>query len=113
MESRKTYNEKCLNILKFNDKFNKALIRHDNLTYFFDKTKKMINNHPEQRFGQILCNYILPNYQFDLDYADDKDNELMNIVFENYFNDPFFEESIDTYNRLKQIDESQFRNNII
>lgn len=41
---------------------------------------ELIELFPDQRFGQIICNYVLPEYRE---------------------RDPFFEESKDTYNRLK------------
>ena len=37
---------------------------------------------PDQRFGQILCNYVFPNYREE---------------------DPFFEESTTTLERLKKL----------
>ena len=37
---------------------------------------------PDQRFGQILCNYVFPNYREE---------------------DPFFEESTTTLERLKNL----------
>ena len=37
---------------------------------------------PDQRFGQILCNYVFPNYREE---------------------DPFFEESATTLERLKNL----------
>ena len=40
--------------------------------------KKLVYKYPEQRFGQILQNYILPK------------------------GDPFYEESVDTLNRLSR-----------
>lgn len=41
---------------------------------------ELIELFPDQRFGQIICNYVLPEYRE---------------------RDPFFEESKDTYTRLK------------
>lgn len=41
---------------------------------------ELIELFPDQRFGQIICNYVLPEYRE---------------------RDPFFEESKDTYDRLK------------
>lgn len=41
---------------------------------------ELIELFPHQRFGQIICNYVFPEYREK---------------------DPFFEESKGTYNRLK------------
>lgn len=41
----------------------------------------LVDQFPEQRFGQIICNYFLPEYREK---------------------DPFFEESVDTLNRLEE-----------
>lgn len=49
---------------------------------------KLICKYPQQRFGQLLCNYVFPDYSYT-------DNEIMKIIFGEY--DPFYEESIDTY----------------
>lgn len=38
-----------------------------------------VEKYPEQRFGQIICNYVFPNYRRV---------------------DPFFEESTETYKNL-------------
>lgn len=56
MKSRKEYNKEILTILEC-----------------------LIETMPEQRFGQIICNYIFPNYR-----------EV----------DPFYEESSETLKRL-------------
>lgn len=46
--------------------------------------KLYVERYPDQRFGQIICNYVFPNYQNA---------------------DPFFEESSETYKNLaKKID---------
>lgn len=44
--------------------------------------EKLIIKYPQQRFGQILSNYVLPN------------------------GDPFYEESIDTLERISQFNET-------
>ena len=44
--------------------------------------REMIEVVPEQRFGQIICNYVFPNYRE---------------------RDPFFEESEATLERLKEL----------
>ena len=38
-----------------------------------------VEKYPDQRFGQIICNYVFPNYQNA---------------------DPFFEESTETYMKI-------------
>ena len=48
-----------------------------------------VEKYPDQRFGQIICNYIFPNYQNA---------------------DPFFEESSETYMKINIDDFAVERN---
>lgn len=53
------------------------------------KLSELIIKHPELRFGQILINYGFIETETDLE------------TFETVVKDPFYEESIDTLNRVK------------
>ena len=56
--------------------------------------------YPQQRAGQIICNYICP------DYRSQSISTETNTILETLFPgnpDPFFEESITTLKRLKTI----------
>ena len=62
----------------------------DDILYYIDK-------YPEQRFGQIICNYICP------DYRPQPYHPFTRKFMKTFFDidiDPFFEESKDTYIRL-------------
>lgn len=48
-----------------------------------------VEKYPDQRFGQIICNYVFPNYQNA---------------------DPFFEESSETYMKINIDDFAAERN---
>lgn len=58
-----------------------------------------IDEYPQQRFGQIICNYIFPDYRDSDPSVETK--AFMNAIFPND-PDPFYEESVETYNRLKR-----------
>lgn len=85
--TRQEYNRKIVSILK--DKYPKYKT--------YDLILDYINAAPQQRFGQIICNYIYRDYR-DM-YPSDKTKDFMSIVFPNN-PDPFFEESKETYERL-------------
>ena len=53
--------------------------------------------YPQQRAGQIICNYICPDYRSENTSA--KTKAILRIMFPND-SDPFFEESTTTLNRL-------------
>jgi hypothetical protein len=58
--------------------------------------KELVEKYPQQRFGQIICNYIYPEYRT----TEDEDTlKFMKKYFDIPY-DPFFEESSETYNRL-------------
>ena len=59
----------------------------------------LIEKYIHQRFGQIICNYICPDYR-DRDVSTVTQNIMKDWFDIDY--DPFFEESVDTLNRLKQ-----------
>lgn len=63
----------------------------------FPLIKEKIDSYPEQRFGQIMCNYICP------DYRSQNISSLTTHIMESIFPgnpDPFFEESVTTLKRL-------------
>lgn len=58
-----------------------------------------IIDYTQQRFGQIICNYICPDYRDMEPSAETK--ALMSAIFPGD-PDPFYEESVTTLNRLKR-----------
>ena len=65
--------------------------------HLYDDIKKLISQFQHQRFGQIICNYVCPDYRFN---PSEVTKDIMNKWFDIDF-DPFFEESTETLNRLK------------
>lgn len=59
---------------------------------------ELIDTFPQQRFGQIICNYICPDYR-DLTKSKETE-ELIEKIFPKKF-DFFFEEPWETYKRLE------------
>lgn len=88
--NRQEYNRKILDFL-----IKKECIWEDSGIY--DKLKECIEIFPQQRFGQIVCNYICGDYRDKI--ISDFTKEFMNIIFPDN-PDPFFEESHYTYYRL-------------
>lgn len=87
--TRQEANTKILSIIKAN------CIAAD----FVMDIQECINKYPQQRFGQIICNYICPDYRDSEPSIETK--AFMNAIFpENP--DPFYEESVETYNRLRR-----------
>lgn len=96
-----TYNEQVLNRCEFNKEIALIIANHPNELVrgvardFLD----LACMYPQQRAGQIICNYICGDY---------RDVEPMNptkVILEELFPgnpDPFFEESYETLNRLKK-----------
>lgn len=65
--------------------------------YNYNDIKKLVSQFENQRFGQIICNYVCP------DYRDSKPSEITSNIMNKWFPidfDPFFEESTETLNRL-------------
>lgn len=95
--NRQEYNKKILDFL-----IEKEYICED--SGLCDKLKECIETFPQQRFGQIICNYICWDYRDKT--ISDFTEKFMNTVFPGN-PDPFFEESKYTYYRLtKEIPES-------
>jgi hypothetical protein len=90
IKSRQSYNYDIIKLL------------YDNYPQFsecFPYIEEAIDKYPQQRFGQIICNYICS------DYRDNQvslfTTEFFNTIFPND-PDPFFEESKETFKRLSQ-----------
>lgn len=60
--------------------------------------QELINTYPEQRFGQIFCNYICPDYRSETP-TDKTKIWLMTDLFPKDM-DFFYEEPWETFNRL-------------
>jgi hypothetical protein len=69
------------------EKINKRLISNLELA---EELVKRIKENPQQRFGQILINFKF------IEIVNDIDNNTCIIK------DPFYEESVDTLNRVKE-----------
>lgn len=54
--------------------------------------------YPQQRAGQIVCNYICPDYRWE----PSKDSQRIMLSLFNIKYDPFFEESTETLERLQK-----------
>ena len=59
--------------------------------------ERFIEQYPDQRFAQIVCNYICPSYRDQ--EPDPTEKDFMARLFPGN-SDPFYEESIETLNRL-------------
>lgn len=98
---RKEANLKIVDVLKtipevrdlqFWDNFGNVYLLPDLFREFADK-------YPQQRAGQIFCNYICPDYR--LKEVSAKTEQIINTLF-NIDYDPFYEESVDTLKRLQK-----------
>ena len=68
-----------------------------------DKISECIETYKQQRFGQIVCNYIAPDYRWS---PCRQSQDVMHVLFHELDMDPFFEESEDTMKRLNTVDFS-------
>lgn len=59
----------------------KVRARKESNLGILEKLKELVEQYPEQRFGQIIANYVFPDYQ-EMDF--------------------FYEESVDTLEKLKE-----------
>ena len=66
----------------------KITLRHEYNKKILSKLNEYVYKYPNMRFGQILGNFIL-QYKFD------KINDVSTVI------DPFYEESVDMFNRIK------------
>ena len=60
--------------------------------------ESLAKEFPQQRAGQIICNYICPDYRDSVISVETKD--IMDFLFPDD-PDPFFEESVVTLKRVK------------
>ena len=60
--------------------------------------ESLAKEFPQQRAGQIVCNYICPDYRDSINSAETQ--AIMNFLFPDD-PDPFFEESVVTLERVK------------
>jgi formiminotetrahydrofolate cyclodeaminase len=91
--NRQQYNNKIFDLIKDN-------IVISNVK---DTLKELIDTYDQQRFGQIICNYICPDYRDSEQSIESK--AIMDALFNNVKCDPFYEESFETYNRFKRDNE--------
>lgn len=47
--------------------------RHEDNMIILDLLKKLMDKYPDQRFGQILSNYVIPEDVFDLFFPEGKE----------------------------------------
>ena len=87
--TRQEANRKILSILK-------TRYRSDFKDHF-NTLEEWIEKFPDGRFGQIICNWIIPDYRTNLT---EETVKILNILFPDRPYDPFFEESVITLKRL-------------
>lgn len=71
----------------------------DQYKHLWQPITQCIEGMPQQRFGQIICNYILPDYRCS--FPSDITKDFMTRVFP-INQDPFYEESYATLKRISQ-----------
>lgn len=89
VRQRKKWNYKVLGLIR-----KKYAILNDNLF-------ELIEAYPEQRFGQIICNYICPDYRSERP-SSITEHWLKTNIFPNNM-DFFYEEPWETFERLKNL----------
>lgn len=95
--TRQEYNFKIFEQLKSNKFFNNFMDRNMS-DEVYEVLEDCIQDYPQQRFGQIFCNYVYPSYR-DRDVMEL--NQVVDMLFyKSTCSDPFYEESEETYNRL-------------
>lgn len=88
ISKRQEYNRKILSVLKS---------LYPEMQNRFPLIEECIESFPLQRFGQIICNYVCP------DYRSQDVSSITSHIMESIFPsdpDPFFEESKTTFKRL-------------
>lgn len=70
--------------------------KYPNYREYFSKIYKYVEKYPNQRFGQICCNYVFPDYR---EQPSDLCKEFLTTIFK-LDCDPFFEESLITLKTL-------------
>lgn len=98
--TRQEYNYKIYECLKEDSDFEVLLLdnfEEEQIDNFYKLLYECIEKYPQQRFGQIMCNYIIYDYR-NLDPSE-LTIALIEYLFPEKY-DPFFEESEETYHRL-------------
>lgn len=88
--TRQEANQKIINFIADEDILDKI---------FISPIQELIEKWPNQRFGQIICNYACPDYRASEQSSTTK--LVMNKLFKNFKYDPFYEESTETLERLQ------------
>lgn len=100
---RYEYNVKILDALKENREFHDIVVRHQPLDFdtFMEEMGNLIDIHHQQRFGQIWCNYVVPQYRKE---GRTKFLELAeNLLFGDTKTNIFCIESKTTFNKLIKV----------
>ena len=95
--SRQNFNILILNQLK-KSKFFENFMDNRMSEKVYETLDDCILDYPNQRFGQIFTNYVYPDYR---ERPNMTLNQVMDMMFYGSTCDPFYEESKETYNRLK------------
>lgn len=99
----KKFNNKTYNMTrqeanrKIIDFLNEKELLHE---VFTNTLEELIEKWPNQRFGQIICNYACPDYREA--EVNSTTKLVMGVLFKNFKYDPFYEESIETLERLQK-----------
>lgn len=97
---RKPYNLKILNVLKEDNNISKSDI---------SLIETHIHDFPDQRFGQIIINYLCDDYLMDICEQSPLTKEIMATIFGTCTMDPFYEEPWDTLSRLRRQSHLEYR----
>lgn len=97
------YKEKISKRQEANFEIAGILENHENPTVrgYAMEFMELAQQHPQWRAGQIFCNELCADYRDGEGYVSPQTQEVLGVLFPND-PDPFFEESIDTLNRLKK-----------
>lgn len=93
--SRQDYNKSILSWLENNN--DPVLANEPKLAPYIER---MIKAYPDQRFGQLIANYICPDYRDGVPTAFTR--SVLRAWFSGYEGDIFFEESKNTLERLNK-----------
>ena len=95
--NRQEYNKKICDYLLSNEEFTSKLESVDPDLTFINMLYLLIEDYPQQRFGQLVCNYMISDYR-------NPNPSATTLWLQEYLfpgnPDPFFEESHYTYYRL-------------
>ena len=94
--TRKEFNLKIFKHLS-ERKFFENFFDGETCDEIYETLADCIQDFPDQRFGQIMTNYIYPDYRQRTEHSL---NQIMDVLFYGIDMDPFYEESEDTFNRL-------------